>query len=110
MARITLSTVVLSLALVAVSEAYPGGAPASVCESLAPEHGAPIQETEFPYTLITTKKGNQILITLKPNSTSDSFKGFILQVRNNKNAPIGSFNTTQDTKTLDCSPGKKVSF
>ena len=112
MAQSALKIVFLGLALAVLTEAYQVGAPAGVCDSMTPQHGVDPQTSEFPYSLNATKKGSQISITLKTKIAGDSFKGFIIEVRNSaNNKPIGTFSAPADTKTIDCSADSpKVSF
>jgi len=70
------------------------GAPIDACEDMLPQHGAPAQTKESPYTLTPNRKsvkaGESITLTLASKDFS-KFKGFLVQARNNAGLPIGSF-------------------
>lgn len=74
--------------------AYSQGAPLEVCSDLMPQHGAPGQTTDSPYTLTPNRKsvkgGESITLTLASKDFS-KFKGFIVQARDGDDKPIGSF-------------------
>lgn len=75
-------------------QGYAGGAPTEVCEDMLPQHGAPVQTTESPYTLTPNRKtvrgGDSITLTLAARDQS-KFKGFMVQARDGAENPIGSF-------------------
>lgn len=75
-------------------ESYSGGAPTEVCEDMLPQHGAPAQTKDSPYTLTPNRKsvraGESITLTLAAKDLS-KFKGFMVQARDNADNPIGSF-------------------
>lgn len=70
------------------------GAPTDACEDMLPQHGAPAQTKESPYTLTPNRKsvkaGESITLTLAAKDVT-KFKGFLVQARGSANHPIGSF-------------------
>lgn len=75
-------------------EGYSGGAPSEACEDMLPQHGAPAQTKESPYTLTPNRKsvkaGESITLTLAAKDSS-KFKGFMIHAVDNNGTPIGSF-------------------
>lgn len=75
-------------------DSYTGGAPTEVCEDMLPQHGAPAQTKDSPYTLTPNRKsvkaGESITLTLAAKDLS-KFKGFMVQARDNAENPIGTF-------------------
>lgn len=111
--RTIISNVAVILALIATARAYSGGAPEGVCEDMTPKHPAPPQTSRFPYTVSANKKevktGEELEITI---SGGKPFKGFLVQVRDGDNKPVGNFkiaDTDKFAKTINCLGGKAVS-
>ena len=105
-----LEIIVVSLALIAVAKPYPDGAPADVCTSMMPGHGVEPQASAPPYRIkIEVVSGGQLIITIKPNKSEDTFKGFLLQVRDKEDKPFGEFKQEIESKLLNCPPGENVS-
>lgn len=81
--------------------AYSNGAPLEVCTDLMPQHGAPAQTKESPYTLTLNRKsvkgGESMTLTLASKDFS-KFKGFIIQARDSNDKPIGSFSPLPASK------------
>ncbi|KAL4135563.1 hypothetical protein QTP88_007163 [Uroleucon formosanum] len=81
--------------------AYSNGAPLEVCTDLMPQHGAPVQTKESPYTLTLNRKsvkgGESMTLTLASKDFS-KFKGFIIQARDSNDKPIGSFSPLPASK------------
>lgn len=81
--------------------AYSEGAPLEVCTDLMPQHGAPAQTKESPYTLTLNRKsmkgGESVTLTLASKDFS-KFKGFIIQARDSNEKPIGSFSPLPASK------------
>lgn len=101
------------LAVITGAHAYSGGAPEAVCEDMTPKHPAPPQTSKFPYTISVSNKeiksGDEVEITI---SGGNSFKGFLLQVRDG-DKPVGSFkipDTDKYAKTINCLGGKAVNI
>ncbi|XP_025833024.1 putative defense protein Hdd11 [Agrilus planipennis] len=111
MNSITLS--VLVIMAIASINAHPGGAPPETCEDMVPKHGVEPQKSKFPYTVEVSKptitRGDTIDITI---SGDKEFKGYLLQVRDNKNKAVGTFiipDTDQLSKVLTCHGNKNSS-
>ncbi|XP_026820046.1 putative defense protein Hdd11 [Rhopalosiphum maidis] len=89
--------------------AYSEGAPLEVCSDLMPQHGAPAQTTDSPYTLTPNRKsvkgGESITLTLASKDFS-KFKGFIVQARDGDDKPIGSFTPLPASKNNNEFKGK----
>jgi hypothetical protein len=87
--------------------AFPGGASIASCISLAPSHGQNIpQATEAPF-LITTSTNliNQAQrLTLKIEGIGVTFRGFIIQARNNADASqvVGRFISGLEIGLINC--------
>jgi len=85
------------------------GAPTEACEDMLPQHGAPAQTKESPYTLTPNRKsvkaGESITLTLASKDFS-KFKGFLVQARNNADLPIGSFAPLPASKSNNEFKGK----
>lgn len=100
---------VTALGLPWFAHGYATGAPKEVCEDMLPQHGAPAQTKESPYTLTTNRKsvkgGETVTLTLAAKDQS-KFKGFLVQARNGNGAPIGSFTPLPPSKSGDEFKGK----
>lgn len=100
------------MSVITYAWAYSGGAPEGVCEDMTPKHPAPPKTTKFPYTVTTNKNkiksGEPVEITI---SGGNPFKGFLLQVRDRRDEPVGTFKipaTDKFAKTINCLGGKAV--
>ncbi|KAF0758427.1 putative defense protein Hdd11, partial [Aphis craccivora] len=76
------------------ASAYSEGAPLEVCSDLMPQHGPEAQTKDSPYTLTPNRKsvkgGESITLTLASKDFS-KFKGFMVQARDSRDKPMGSF-------------------
>lgn len=106
------ATLIVISAVVATAWGYSAGAPESVCDDMIPKHPVLPQKSPLPYTISVSKKeakaGEIVDITIggKP------FKGFLVQVRNGKNA-VGSFqipDSDKYAKVINCHGTTAVSF
>ncbi|XP_017784480.1 PREDICTED: putative defense protein Hdd11 isoform X1 [Nicrophorus vespilloides] len=106
------ATVFVTLSMmVAMATAYSGGAPEDVCVDMTPKHSVDPQKSAFPYKITTdhetVKAGDKVKITI---SGPKPFKGFLLQVRDGKEA-VGKFNVDDSdkyVKTINCFSKKQV--
>lgn len=100
---------VTALGLPWAAQGYATGAPKEVCEDMLPQHGAPAQTKESPYTLTSNRKsvrgGETVTLTLAAKDQS-KFKGFLVQARNSDGAPIGSFMPLPPSKSGEEFKGK----
>jgi len=91
------------------AQGYETGAPLEVCENMLPQHGAPAQTNDSPYTLTPNRKsvkgGETVTLTLASKDFS-KFKGFMVQARNNAGVPIGSFTPLPASKNNNEFKGK----
>lgn len=108
--------IVLLFCVSAFSAVYcsPVGAPQAACETLAPFHGGEPQNVTAPFEIELPERSirpgeKAYLITLKPDSPSGTFKGFIIQAR----APydtgyyrtlgrFGPFGPDDDVQFIEC--------
>lgn len=101
--------VALACLLAPVAEAYSEGAPVDVCQDMLPQHGAPAQTTDSPYTLTANRKsvkpGETLTLTLAAKDAS-KFKGFLVQARDSNDNPIGSFMPLPASKSQNDFKGK----
>lgn len=106
------------LVFIAGGRSLPNGAPATVCQTMAPFHGGGIaaQSAPSPFTIqpagTKSPEDTRLRITIGSRDTP-KFKGFMMQARDVTNGnPIGSFVSDvseKDTKLLQCSgPGDTV--
>ncbi|KAK5646270.1 hypothetical protein RI129_004734 [Pyrocoelia pectoralis] len=87
---------------------YSTGAPKEACPDMKPQHPFdPQSANEFPYNVTVSKtnvnQGGKVLITISGWKVKH-FKGFLVQVRDNKDA-VGSFSIPPSyglAQTLDC--------
>lgn len=84
------------------------GAPATVCQSMVPNHGLDVQDTESPFSLSVSnaveKTGGVAVVTIM-SPPSQSFQGFFLQARdaNDKSKIVpGKFSLAPLTRHQDC--------
>lgn len=91
------------------AESYSEGAPTEVCEDMLPQHGAPAQTKESPYTLTVNRKsvkpGESVTLTLASKDGS-KFKGFMVQARDGAQAPVGAFMPLPASKNQNDFKGK----
>ncbi|XP_062619064.1 ferric-chelate reductase 1-like [Saccostrea cucullata] len=84
--------VYLGLVLLCGYHGYPFGAPESACDNMTPVHGAPSQTTSSPYVITMSSSslttGNNFSITISSKDGKTTFKGFLLKVFTNLQAPI----------------------
>ena len=94
------------------ANAFPGGAPATTCKTMAPNvasHGAGPQTTDPPYMIQTDKtyynQSSNITVTVKATGSA-TIKGILIQAREmGKEKPLGRFTMIPPmTKNLDCTP------
>uniref|UniRef100_A0A336M9W8 CSON014204 protein n=1 Tax=Culicoides sonorensis TaxID=179676 RepID=A0A336M9W8_CULSO len=95
-------------------QAYPGGAPASVCETMSPRHNGILPQTEpspFKITLNSTtieNTENLIEVTIESTDPLKEFKGFIIQAREDTSIykTIGTFSIENEisnqSKAITC--------
>lgn len=112
--------IVLAVVLVVLPAAFAhphDGALGDVCTTMTPMHGVPAQASQSPYTVTTDKDGapicagDTITITIQCAET-ETIKGFLVEVRDEANQAIGTFNNNSDHRlyrTLNCSGGFDVS-
>ncbi|VEN39079.1 unnamed protein product [Callosobruchus maculatus] len=102
---------VSALFLLGVSYAYgySAGAPESVCEDMLPKHPVDAQKTKMPYKISVSKNqvkgGDAVDITIG----GKTFKGFFLQVRDDKGKPVGEFQIPANdkyAKSVNCHNSK----
>ncbi|XP_028835918.1 putative defense protein 3 isoform X2 [Denticeps clupeoides] len=92
-----------------VLHAYPGGAPAGACGSMAPQHGANPQASASPYVVAanasTFRHGEKIKVYV---TSTETYRGILLQARNpNTSAIVGSWTSPPaTTKAISCDSGK----
>ncbi|KAF5282713.1 hypothetical protein FQR65_LT02710 [Abscondita terminalis] len=101
-------TVAFLLVLAAYVNGNELGAPELACVDMVPQHGVDPKETSFPYSVSVNKdnikQGDTVEITVSGDKEPD-FKGFLLQVRDSKNKPVGTFIITsshKSAKVLQC--------
>ncbi|CAH2016391.1 unnamed protein product [Acanthoscelides obtectus] len=94
---------------VSYAYAYSAGAPESVCEDMLPKHPVDAQKSKMPYKISVSKNqvkpGEPVEITI----SGKSFKGFFLQVRDDKGKPVGEFQIPDNdkyAKTVNCQNSK----
>ncbi|XP_056631289.1 putative defense protein Hdd11 [Diorhabda carinulata] len=88
--------------------AYSGGAPATVCGDMIPQHPVDPQSSPFPYKIAVSKDQVQPGQTIEISVNGGSFKGLLLQVRNGDKA-VGEFVIPADDryfKPLTCHGNK----
>lgn len=83
----------------------PEGALPGACDTMVPGHSAPAQNSPPPFqiTLDKTSYGGSdvIAVTLSKNSTN-KFKGYLIQARNQDGTKIPGFELIQNSKFLQC--------
>lgn len=92
----------------------PGGAPASACDSMTPNHGSTAQTGTSPFTITTSaltyQCGQSITVTLA--ATSGNFRGFLCQARTNVaeySSTVGTLAQTGSvTMNQNCGTGKAL--
>lgn len=89
------------------SSAFPGGANLASCASFAPPHGQNNpQNIVAPFSITTSSNHiNQAQrIAVNIETTSDTFRGFMIQARNNDGTSqvIGRFISGPNVNLLDC--------
>lgn len=105
-------TLLLISAFVGVIYGYSGGAPEGVCDDMTPKHGVDPQSSPIPYTISIdkdkVKPGEKVKITI---NGKDSFKGFLLQVRDGTKS-AGKFvdipGDDKYIKTINCHSANQV--
>lgn len=105
--------IAVAACLVVSTSAHKDGAPRSVCTSLTPHHGSKYhpQPNSPPYLLVLSRNslqgGAALTITLKSEFPDVSFKGFLVQARNENEEPVGEFTVLREfsdiSQLLDCS-------
>nr|Q0Q028.1 RecName: Full=Putative defense protein 3; Short=DFP-3; Flags: Precursor [Antheraea mylitta]ABG72706.1 putative defense protein [Antheraea mylitta] len=98
--------IVAVVSALALTSAYPTGAPSSTCVSMRPGHLADPQPLPAPYTISTPvntmKAGDSIEVTISGNTPDDFFRGILLQARQGDNI-VGKWTVKDDfSKLLDC--------
>ena len=83
------------------SWSYPSGAPESQCQAMTPVHGGFLpQQTKSSFELVPEAvvvfQGQLLKITIMPTSTSNEFKGFMIQARTQLNKIVGQFNVDKN--------------
>lgn len=96
------------LSILTVTWTRPDGAPLSACEDMIPGHGVDPENSPIPYsaTVSATQLTPSEIIDITI-SGSQSFKGFLIQVRYKENADVGVGNfiippDNLDAKTIPC--------
>lgn len=103
---------IITVISIVFSHAYKSGAPPDVCDHMTPEHGVPPQPFPSPYIInldkTRVKSGSKVIVSIV--STNESFKGFFLQARDEKNNTIGTFDKVPNTKLVNCNLAIKVNL
>lgn len=104
-------TFLVATTLMGVVYSYSAGAPEGVCDDMTPKHGVDSQTSPIPYTISIdkdkVKPGEQVKITI---NGKESFKGYLLQVRDGSKA-VGTFKIPTDDKyrkAINCHNSKQV--
>ncbi|XP_014670445.1 PREDICTED: putative defense protein 3 [Priapulus caudatus] len=107
------STITLALLLmITLTAGYHTGAPTSRCDSMTPGHIIGSQTSEPPYTVMPDRSSytaNDIIIVTIQANNGVTFKGFMLQARDQSGASVGEFTTVDTaTKLTECSGAAAV--
>nr|AIC33904.1 defensin [Antheraea pernyi] len=105
--------IVAVVSALALTSAYPTGAPSSTCVSMRPGHLAEPQPHPGPYSITTPvntmKAGDSIEVTISGNTPEDFFRGILLEARQGDKI-VGTWTVNDDfSQLLDCGePGNAV--
>lgn len=102
--------VLLFASFLAISAAYPDGAPESSCFTMHPNHGSQMQTSAPPFLILITRLeaqgGDSITVTIQGR---DTYRGFMVQFRNvvSPYAPVGTVvrNDGHGVRPMTCSGG-----
>lgn len=104
----------VALSVVSTAWAYSGGAPEGTCDDMTPKHPVDPQRSKFPYKISVSKNeikaGEKVDITV---GGSKSFKGFLMQVRDDNKKAVGQFvipDNSKYAKNMACHGNKAVSM
>nr|AJW81891.1 putative defense protein [Actias selene] len=77
--------IVAVVSAVALTSAYPTGAPTSACFDMIPGHAAEVQKGPAPYTITSAvtavKAGHSVDVVVSGKTPEDFFRGILLQAR-----------------------------
>lgn len=103
---------VFILSFISRIEAFPNGAPQSVCASMTPGHGVATQQSSSPFVTTTPNgeialPGSPVQLELRPQNGDTAFRGYFVMAfdRADDSKPIGTFQQPMDGKLIDCSGG-----
>ncbi|KAG8555937.1 hypothetical protein GDO81_017867 [Engystomops pustulosus] len=102
-------TLLICLGCLGIALGYPDGKISVACDSMLPSHGGNVAQTSVAPYIITVSNtsfipGDKITVTIKSNSPSTTFEGFLLQARLFGGDGIaGTFTTTDsNAQILPC--------
>ncbi|XP_071983070.1 putative ferric-chelate reductase 1 [Engystomops pustulosus] len=102
-------TLLICLGCLGIALGYPDGQISVACDSMLPSHGGNVAQTSVAPYIITVSNtsfvpGDSITVTIKSNSPSTTFEGFLLQARLFGGDGIaGTFTTTDsNAQILPC--------
>ncbi|XP_053549694.1 putative ferric-chelate reductase 1 [Bombina bombina] len=86
---------------------FSNGKVQAACFTMEPNHGTRAQTSPAPYNVTVSKtsytNGERLTVTLSTNPGETSFKGFLIQARDNNNSALGMFEVSgSDVQTLQC--------
>ena len=104
---------ILLLTIIRNSYGYSAGAPLEACDNMKPDHPAdPQPDGTFPYKISVSPNEIKSIDQADITISGQPYLGFLLQVRDDTNKPVGHFTIPDDhryAKTLNCSNGDRVS-
>ena len=95
-------------ATIALTSAFPDGAPDSVCTTLLPNHGGFPLASPWPVRIVPSRNrirpGATITLTVESINPSFEFRGFMMQPRNvvAPNNPLGTVVVGPGYQTVNC--------
>nr|Q765V4.1 RecName: Full=Putative defense protein Hdd11-like; Flags: Precursor [Samia ricini]BAD05929.1 hypothetical protein [Samia ricini] len=100
--------VVAVASVVALTSAYPTGAPPSACFDMIPGHAADVQTVPAPYTITTAvssvKAGHSIDVVISGKTPEDKMAGILLEARQGDKI-VGTWTVSPDdtfSQPLNC--------
>lgn len=82
------------LGVLCAVDSTPYGAPPRACQSMSPIHGCEPRNSTCPYRFVPDRteilSNESVILTIKA-TPGRKFKGFMVQARNEQDAPVGRF-------------------